>query len=120
MKSNVPKIIPMTMIIGDKTYTLDYDRESIAYGEDVFGLRFKDVADLMNAPATTIPNLFFLAFRKNHPEVTRDESDRIYTNILKGLKREEMKRLCELYTAHINDLFFDEESSERKNVTISL
>ena len=113
--ANTEKIVPITMTIGEKTYTLEFNRNSVVSAERM-GF---DVENIKTAPMTTIPLLFFAAFKMHHPEIKRAETDRILFDILKGLKESEVKRLVELYIEPTSTLINSDED-ERKNVTISL
>lgn len=109
---------PLVYTIGDKTYTLEFDRNS-ALSAERMGLYLKDCTE-MNTPLTTIPLLFFAAFKWHHPEITRKQTDSILTDELHGLSHEELARLIELFAAPVTTIMRDDESAERKNVTVSL
>lgn len=109
---------PITLTIGDKTYTLEFNWNSVSSAERA-GLTLQDVMK-METPATTIPLLFFAAFKMHNPEVTRKDTDNILFNEMGGLSQEVLARLVELFIAPYNSLMRDESDEERKNVKISL
>ena len=111
----IETVKPIILTIGDKTYTLEFNRNSVVSAERL-GL---DLEQIKTAPMNTIPLLFFAAFKMHHPEITRKETDNILFDTLGGLKPEEVQRLGELYAAPTNMLLNTSEVP-RKNVTISL
>ena len=108
-------INPFVITIEDKTYTLEFNRNSVVAAERM-GL---DIENIKSAPMSTVPLLFFAAFKMHHPEMSRKDTDYILFDVLNGLKEPEVKRLIELYAEPTNTLINSEET-ERKNVTISL
>lgn len=111
--TNAPK--PITIEVDGKTYTLEFNRNSVASAERA-GL---NLALITTEPMNTIPLLFYAAFKWHHPDITRAETDRILFDVLGGLKPEEVARLGELYSAPTNALLNTTEG-ERKNAVISL
>lgn len=81
---------------GDK-YTLEFNKESIKFAESR-GFKREDVVEY---PMTKIPEMFFYAFRKNHPTLARNKTDAILER-LGGVpailnNSEFMERLGQLY-----------------------
>lgn len=112
--ATVETVKPMVIDAEGKTYTLEFNRSSVAFAE-----RMGLVIDRLDTePMTMIPLLFHAAFRMNHPQMNREQTDHIYFDVLHGLTQAEMKRLAELYRVPTNTLFHD--GGERKNVTVSL
>lgn len=97
-----------------KEYTLEYNRDAVRFAERQ-GL---DISELASKPVTNIPVLFFAAFRKNHPEVTRAESDRMLYEELYGLTGEELNRLSALYTQAVDVLRLTEGANPRRRLTL--
>ena len=106
---------PMVIEVGDKTYTLEFNRNSVASAERA-GL---DLNRITTEPMNMIPLLFFAAFKMHQPFMTREETDKILFDELNGLTAEEVRRLGELYAAPTNALMNSGEG-ERKNARISL
>lgn len=102
-----PKPITITDPDSGATYVLDFDRASVKFAEQR-GFKIMEVAD---APETSVANLFFYAFRKNHRDLARVNTDKILDD-LGGLLPEEVVRLQELYSASITSLNVE---GERKN-----
>ncbi len=110
--SNIPN--PITLTIEGKTYTLEFNRNSVASAERA-GL---NLSLITTEPMNMIPLLFYASFKMHQPWITRDETDKILFDVLGGMKPEEVQRLGELYAAPTNALLND--GGERKNATISL
>lgn len=102
-----PNPIKITDPDTNTVYTLDFDRASVRFAEQR-GFKIMEVAD---TPETSVANLFFYAFRKNHKDVARANTDKILED-LGGLLPEEVARLQELYSASITSLNVE---GERKN-----
>lgn len=112
--ATIEKVKPIVLTIEDKTYTLEFNRNSVASAERA-GLV---LADITTQPMNTLPLLFYAAFKFHHPEITRAETDRILFEVLGGLTSEEVARLGELFSAPTQALI--NEGGERKNAKISL
>lgn len=118
MANAIEKVNPITLTFKDgKTYTLEFNRDSVQFAERA-GLTLHDVLE-MSKPATTIPILFFTAFKMHHPDMTREKAEKIITD-MRGLPDTVVHRLIELYVTPLNTLIRDEDDGEAKNVTISL
>jgi len=114
MAKKIEIVKPMTLEIGDKKYTLEFNRNSVMSAERL-GL---NIADFDKMPLNTTLLLFYCAFKMHHPEMTRQQTDDIYFDVLNGLTPEEIKRLGELFNAPAQYLVND--GGERKNAKISL
>lgn len=90
-------------------YTLAFDRDSVRFAES----RGFDIDQLFTFPQTNFYALWFYAFRKNHPNVARANTDAMYDR-LGGLTKEEIGRLVELYNEPNNALIATDDN-ERKN-----
>lgn len=111
------KPIEITMEDGKK-YVLDFSRESVVYAE-THGFGIADLAD-ENKLLTTIPELFFYAFRKNHPEVTKEQSDHILFDELGGIADAWMERLGELFSDTYLSLRNEEGKPKNPKVRVTL
>lgn len=98
---------PIILKDKDTEYTLEFNREAIAFSE-MRGFKIGDVSDF---PMTKVPELFFYAFRMHHKNVARDKTDKILEE-MGGLPEGFVARLVELYTAPFDFLL---EGGERKN-----
>lgn len=93
-----------------KEYVLEFDRESVKWAES----RGFIIGDVEKFPLTKVYELFWYAFRKNHKNVSKAETDAMLdelggvTNLPEGL----LERLAELYVAPFSTLA---EGEERKN-----
>lgn len=117
MAKNIEITKPMTIEVNGLVYTLEFSRSTVILAERA-GFVGDKIAD---QPMTMLPLLFYAAFKKNQPHITREETDNILFDELGGLSTEEVKRLVELYNEPTRSLIrtADEEDG-RKNVKISL
>lgn len=99
------------MIITDpdngREYTLEFSRKSVAKTEQA-GL---DVNRLDSASMTMIPILFWGAFLMHHPQITREQTDKILFDGLGGLDGKEMEYLGKLYAEPFKTLVASEEQT---------
>jgi len=106
-KSTSERMNPM--IITDpaegREYTLEYNRRTIAKAEQA-GL---DVQKLESSPMAMIPLLFWGAFLWHHPQITKDQTDKILFEGLGGLGEAEMEYLGKLYAEPFKTLVASDE-----------
>ena len=78
-----------------KEYTLEFDLSVVKYAEN----RGFSIGDVERFPATKIPELFWYAFRKHHPEMAKANTDKLLEDLggIGGLSEEFMERLGGLY-----------------------
>lgn len=112
--ANTETVKPMEIRFDDKTYTLEFNRNSVVSAER-HGL---NLSMLQEAPMTMIPLLFFAAFKMHHPQMNREQTDHILFDEMHGLSGAEVQRLCDLYNEPTSTLIHD--GGERKNVEVSL
>ena len=86
------KPIVLTMEDG-KEYTLEFNRNTVSLAERS-GFRTDDIDHMM---MVRVPELFYFSFKKNHPDITREESDKILFDELGGISEAITERLVELY-----------------------
>jgi len=89
--------IEMDIAETGETVILDFDRDSIKWAEN----RGFSPANIEEALQTKTEELFFFAFRKNHPKYSRQQTDKIIKD-LGGLHTDIIARLGELYAQVIN------------------
>ena len=75
-----------------KTYTLDFDRDSVAFAEER-GFELENVARF---PVVNLPLLFFYAFRMHNREMSYYKTNELYKR-LGGLSKNAIERLSLLY-----------------------
>ena len=98
-----------------KVYQLDYDRASCIIAERA-GLVWDE---LTTKPAFTITLAWFLAFRKNHPQVTEQEATRMLRD-LGGITPEIIGKLRHLYDNGLRGLMNLEGETKNATVTVEL
>ena len=73
-------------------YELDFSRESVKFAE----ARGFDPDEVSRYPVSKIPEFFFYAFRKNHKNLARTQTDNLLER-LGGLSPAFVERLSQLY-----------------------
>lgn len=100
-----------------ETYTLEFNRESVIFTNRQ-GFKASEVTDNF---VEMFPILFYGAFRMHHKNISRQQTDNILYNLLKGVSSAVAERLIKLYALPNNTLIRDDEDiEENPNVTISL
>lgn len=123
MSENVTKIQDRALpirITDKKTgniYDLDFSRNSIKFAES----RGFKLDELTVFPVTRIPEFFYYAFRKNHQNVARSQTDALLEN-MGGLTNAILERLIMLYNqaALTHLIATDEEAEKNSEVTVEL
>ncbi len=102
---------------GDE-YILDFSRDSVRFAEQR-GFKTDEVLDF---PATKIPELFFYAFRKNHKNLAKNQTDKILEEELGGMTEALLTRLMQLYNqaALTHIVVTDEEAAKNARMTVEL
>lgn len=100
-----------------KVYELDFSRESVRFAEN----RGFAVEEISKFPVTRIPELFYYAFRKNHKNVARSQTDALLEN-MGGLSGRVLERLMQLYNqaALTHVIASDEDAEKNTKVTVEL
>lgn len=98
-------------------YELDFSRDSIRFAEN----RGFELGDVTKFPVTKIPEFFYYAFRKNHKNVSRKQTDDLL-DAMGGLTTPVVERLIQLYNqaglAHV--LTSEEDAAKNSKVTVEL
>lgn len=112
----------MEKIITDKEsgkkYILQFTRATVAKAE-ANGFTIAKLGKALETPMTVIPELFYYALLENQPDVTKEESDDILFNKLKGISEKGVAWLANAYSATYTELISDQEESE-KNATATV
>lgn len=116
MAKNIEVVTPMTIEVGGKTYTLEFNRNSVVSAERA-GFRPELISE---QPMTMIPLLFYAAFKKNHPKIKQEETDRILFDEMGGIEPAVLEKLAQLYAVPTQALIRTKDDGEPKNVKISL
>ena len=106
------------MIITDpdegREYTLEFSRKTVSKTEQA-GL---DVNQLESKGMTMIPILFWGAFLMHHPQMTREQTDKILFDGLGGLSAEEMAYLGKLYAEPFQTLVANEGAENPRKMAV--
>lgn len=96
-------------------YTLDFSRDAVVFAE---GRGFV-LDDVFKYPRTMIPEFFFYAFRKNHPNVPRSKTDELLEK-MGGFYPEFTERMVSLYNqARFSNRFqSDEDAGKNSRMTV--
>lgn len=101
----------------DTKYELDFSRESVKFAE----ARGFEIESVFKFPTTKIPELFFYAFRKNHKNIARANTDALFDK-MGGVSGAFLERLVQLYNqaglSHV--ILSDEDSEKNGSVTVEL
>lgn len=113
------RVPPMTVSDNVKgvNYELDFSRESVRFAE----ARGFAVEDVTRFPVTKVPELFFYAFRKNHKNLAKSQTDALLER-MKGLTGPALERLIQLYNqaALTHLIATDEDDAKNAEVTVEL
>ena len=98
-------------------YELDFSRESVRAAES----RGFETGDIAKYPASKIPEFFYYAFRKNHKNVARSQTDSLLER-MGGMTTPMLERLIQLYNqaALTHLLVTDEDVTKNSEVTVEL
>lgn len=123
---NKEKVVPIedrvrpVRLVGENgsEYILDFSRDGVRFAEQR-GFKPDEVLDF---PATKIPELFFYAFRKNHKNMAKNQTDKILEEELGGMTEALLTRLMQLYNqaALTHVVVTDEEAAKNARMTVEL
>lgn len=92
-------------------YELDFSRESVLFAES----KGFQVDNVLTAPVTLIPVLFYISFRKNHKAVSREKTDKyLKTKWDWKIPQKVLTRLINLYNQALlaNSIDLDDEDED--------
>lgn len=95
-------------------YILEFDRDTVAAGEQVFGISLNAIRELQ---LSTFPALFKASFLKHHPRISNETMDAIYDQLPK--KQDLFMELAKMYAEAINTLFEDPAKGKSISWTMS-
>ena len=112
------KPVRMTDETNGAVYELDFSRESIVFAEqNNFKLEYA-----LDYPTVGLTNLFYYSFRKNHRNVAREKTDKMFDRWGGGIPESLAKRLIQLYqqAQAFNTIRPDEEAEKNSGLTLEL
>ena len=114
--AKIIKPIVLTDTDTGEKYELEFNLDSVKFTNRQ---GFK-VSELTDNPEEMLPILFYGAFRMHHKNVSRQQTDDMLINKLKGLSDAVAARLLELYAAPRNTLVRADDDGEggAKNATM--
>ena len=98
-----------------REFVLEFNRRTVKLAEDN-GLTLDNIESKM---MSTIPDLFYYAFKMHQSWINKDETDRILFDEFKGLTDQELKRIVELYVEPYNTLINVAEGDEKNSRTVT-
>lgn len=112
------KVYPvrLTDTENDEVYELDFSRESVVFAE-----RHKFVlSEALDYPVTGLRDLLYYSFRKNHRNVSREKTDKLFDRWGGGMPEKLAKRLIQLYNQaqNSNSIVEDEEAEKNSGLTL--
>lgn len=107
------KVKPIKVTDNDTgmTYTLEFNRESVKYAES----KGFDLNDIAKKPLSTIPDLWYYAFRMHHKMLPREKADKML-DALGHIPTELITRLAELYAVPYE--VFTDNGEQPKNAKV--
>lgn len=96
-------------------YTLDFSRDTVTFAES----REFVLDDVQKYPVIKLPEFFFYAFRKNHPNVPRAKTDMLLEK-MGGFYPEFTARMIDLYNQarFANRVQTDEDAAKNSKMTV--
>lgn len=95
-----------------EVYVLEFDRASVKFAEQ---RGFDTGAESLTI--TGMEELFFYAFRKHHPKLSKADTDKILYEKLHGFPKGMVDRLAELFALPYEALVQTEEASKNATMT---
>ncbi len=111
------EIRPITLTDNESgtKYTLEFTRETVGFAQ------FKgfNIEDIDAKAMIAVPDLFYYSFRANHKSISREKTDKILFEDLKGLPSGMLERLVQLYYLPYETLLnSDEEETKNAKMTV--
>lgn len=99
-----------------EAYTLEFSRETVAMAEDN-GFRRDDASEKL---MVRVPQLFYFAFKKNHPAIPRSKTDQILFEDLGGVSEDMLGRLLELLESPYETLINTSGKVKNPQLTVKM
>lgn len=121
---SIEEVRPIEIILenGDK-YTLEFDRDTVKWAEQrgFRGNPANGYSPLMDTPITFTEDIFFYSFHMHHRNVTKQFTDNMLYNVLKGMPEGMLERLMTLHALTYNALVNnDEDDSKNSGVVVRM
>ena len=114
--SKSERVTPMVITDPDtgREYTLEYNRKSIVKAEQA-GF---DINGIGQKSMTMIPLMFWGAFLMHHPQMTKEQTDKILFDGLGGLSEDELTYLGKLYAEPLKTLVAGENEGNPRKMAV--
>lgn len=111
------KPIVLKLTNGD-SYTLEFDRETVKWAEQrgFSGNPANGYAPLNDMPITFMEEIFFYSFHMHHKRVTKQFTDDLLYNVLKGMPDGMLERLMLLHSLTYDTLINNDEGKNAEVV----
>lgn len=97
-----------------REYTLEFNRDTVKYAE-----RQGFSADKFEKmPMSAIMEIFHLAFRMHHPQLSKEQTESILVDDLGGLSEKMSERLVALYNKPYEEIANDNGKPKNSSLTI--
>lgn len=96
-------------------YVLEFDRATVKFAE-ARGFKINSLESGLSM--TVVEDLFFYAFRKHQPKMSKADTDRILYDKLHGMPDGLLERLVDLFLLPFNSLAQTEEESKNATMTV--
>ena len=117
MAKAIEKVNAIELESGDTKYILDFDRASCEWAER-HGFSIDDLSS--GKALVGLSDLFYYSFRKNHPRMTRQQTDKILFEEMGGMPEGMAERLGELYAQPYNALIQSDEAAKNSKWKVTL
>lgn len=96
-------------------FVLEFDRASVKFAEQ-HGFSPSDEELRM----TDIEDIFFYAFRKHHPNMSKADTNKVLYDKLGGVTKEILERLAALYALPFQSLVRDEDKAKNSTMAVEM
>ena len=96
-------------------FVLEFDRATVKFAESR-GYKINSLEDGLSI--SNFEELFFYAFRKHQPKMSKAETDKILYDKLGGMPEGMIERLVELYLLPFNSLVQTEDNVKNSTMTV--
>lgn len=118
-KNVIEEVKPITLrLTNGDVYTLEFDRDTVKWAEQrgFSGNPANGYAPLNDMPITFMEEIFFYSFHMHHKRVTKQFTDDLLYNVLKGMPEGMLDRLVALHAKTYEVLINNDEGKNAEVV----